>query len=1166
MWVKPEEVLLANAFWVTENANKYFLKQRRMGHGPSTSISSVLVGTWDTMWDKRPPPYRILHRTQSSDVCHVIAQALSSAEIKHDWDWLNQNIIPSLAPFENDEDVTEYVCCKISSLVANDSTRIKDVDEDQSFKETTYKFQKRFNMPSEEKLVNHYSCSYYKGKLPRQGWMYLSINHCCFYSYILGNETSLVLRWSDVKDIRKTNQILFPDSICLVTREDTGEHAGTKEHYFSMFLQKKETFTLMQQLINFAMKRLIDDKSTFYEDKELLTKLSKNVPKKTSFLKRDLDARALSEAYRLAFHLPSTEKLDGRTEATLWTPYNKKTEWGTMYFSQNYLCFESKAKGVVSVVIPLRHVNSVEKADGNSNSNMAKAVLFTLKGDIQDVRDVSYLFGQLHDREFVVTKISELLAKIVAAKGLGDRRADKAAGLQDKQQENSGWTPTAPLMSLFMAKVDKDVALRQDQKVIQWELHFGEYGRGISMYRTPEISRLVLQGIPDTLRREVWLNFSGAINEQQTNPGLYRNLVDNAVGKQCLENDEIERDLHRSLPEHQAFQSEVGINALRRVLSAYALRNPQIGYCQAMNIVGSVLLIYCKEEEAFWLLATICENLLPDYYNKKVVGALMDQGVLDDLTGKYLPHLHSRIQKLGMIKMISLSWFLTIFMSVMPYESAVNIMDCFFYDGAKVIFQVALAILSANQEKILSCRDEGEVTQVLSDYLEGIYNEEGQGALRNKNWDTSKKSISIQQLLREAYSKFGDLTASTMEKLRFKHRVRVVQQLEEGEEKNVVRSVAGDAYFTTQELHDLLSLVRDELLSQPLIGERYDPTLLPYENFQIDFDLFKIIFMGISPWGKGVQAELLAARLFQLFDGNGDSYLNFREVTQALGLTCAADVAQRLTLLYVLHLPPLLPATDVQSPELSEFGGPETASEAATFFDGIEESAVKLEQAMASLLHDSQLNTNTSASAMKRSTSISSSSSCQGDRPWEVRGIGSLKLLMEEKETRIKSFPKMSQPHFIALWKTLYDIFQTEPEDQETYHSIATIGTLLLQLGDVSKRFQADRDRNESCDSLVSAATSSNLGACPPNNETDDDPNGNVNSESSQENRTPGSSGDPQWVITLEQFLASALTGTPIANYFTKRVNISEEISKIRKRRFERAQSLNEPPQSPSTI
>jgi hypothetical protein len=122
--------------------------------------------------------------------------------------------------------------------------------------------------------------------------------------------------------------------------------------------------------------RLIDEKHGFNEDRDLLNKLryrytyslkciqilssldmlnllcvyfhySKNVPKKPSFLKRDLDARAHSEAYRVLFRLPAAEKLDGSTAATLWTPYSKRHVWGRMFLSQNYLCFQSRVTNIV---------------------------------------------------------------------------------------------------------------------------------------------------------------------------------------------------------------------------------------------------------------------------------------------------------------------------------------------------------------------------------------------------------------------------------------------------------------------------------------------------------------------------------------------------------------------------------------------------------------------------------------------------------------------------------------------------------------------------------------------------------------------------------------------------------------------------------------------------
>lgn len=100
-----------------------------------------------------------------------------------------------------------------------------------------------------------------------------------------------------------------------------------------------------------------------------------------------------------------------------------------------------------------------------------------------------------------------------------------------------------------------------------------------------------------------------------------------------------------------------------------------------------------------------------------LTGALVDQGVFEELARDYIPQLYDCMQDLGVISTISLSWFLTLFLSVMPFESAVVVVDCFFCEGIKVIFQLALAVLEANVDKLLNCKDDGEAMTVLGRYL-----------------------------------------------------------------------------------------------------------------------------------------------------------------------------------------------------------------------------------------------------------------------------------------------------------------------------------------------------------------------------------------------------------------------------------------------------------------
>jgi hypothetical protein len=83
----------------------------------------------------------------------------------------------------------------------------------------------------------------------------------------------------------------------------------------------------------------------------------------------------------------------------------------------------------------------------------------------------------------------------------------------------------------------------------------------------------------------------------------------------------------------------------------WCVRHVSLAHAIAQNIITALLLLYMSEAEAFWLLGTICERLLPgecvtcacccylttcttDYYTTALIGSIVDQQILAQLVAE----------------------------------------------------------------------------------------------------------------------------------------------------------------------------------------------------------------------------------------------------------------------------------------------------------------------------------------------------------------------------------------------------------------------------------------------------------------------------------------------------------------------------------------------------
>ncbi|KAF7827083.1 TBC1 domain family member 2A [Senna tora] len=347
-------------------------------------------------------------------------------------------------------------------------------------------------------------------------------------------------------------------------------------------------------------------------------------------------------------------------------------------------------------------------------------------------------------------------------------------------------------------------------KGANWYLHSTNIGQGggralksslklSSLANAITLKRLIRQGIPPVLRPKVWFSLSGAAKKKSTVPESYYDDLTKAVeGKVTAATRQIDHvrtdnnnnvfdiheiwdwfsdhhllwgltllawfplDLPRTFPGHPWLDTAEGHAALRRVLVGYSFRDSDVGYCQGLNYVAALLLLVMKtEEDAFWMLAVLLENVLVnDCYTNNLSGCHVEQRVFKDLLAKKCPRIATHLEAMEFdVSLVATEWFLCLFSKSLPSETTLRVWDVLFYEGAKVIFNVALAIFKMKEDELLLTHHVGEVISVLQRTTHHLFDPD--------------------DLLTVAFDKIGSMTSNTISKERKKQEPEVMKELDQ---------------------------------------------------------------------------------------------------------------------------------------------------------------------------------------------------------------------------------------------------------------------------------------------------------------------------------------------------------------------------------------------------
>ena len=171
-------------------------------------------------------------------------------------------------------------------------------------------------------------------------------------------------------------------------------------------------------------------------------------------------------------------------------------------------------------------------------------------------------------------------------------------------------------------------------------------------------------------------------------------------------------------------------------------------------------------------------------------GTLLDQRVFESLVEKTMPILWEHLSKSDVqLSVVSLPWFLSLYINSMPLVFAFRVLDVFFLEGPKVLFQVGLAILRINGEDLLDVNDDGTFISILKNYFSRL----DESAHPKSENEKLRAVTKFQELMVVAFKEFSGITQSLISEHRAKFKDDVLDNIENFAKRTSIRNLGPES-------------------------------------------------------------------------------------------------------------------------------------------------------------------------------------------------------------------------------------------------------------------------------------------------------------------------------------------------------------------------------------